>query len=83
MTLSFEEKENLTDKYYEKGVRDIADPSKPEALKMDGAKLATDIIDLFNWANGREACCEGRSVIVSWRGPCSKEDPAGSSNQVG
>lgn len=30
---------------YEKGLHEITDPSKPEALKMDGAKLLADIVD--------------------------------------
>ena len=82
-------------KYYEKGVREIADPLSFDAVKMDGAKSRTDIADLFNRVSGREACCEGRKVtsercsccrsagvLVRECGPCSKEDPAGSSIQA-
>lgn len=49
---------------------------------MDGAKFCTDTTDVSK-KRGREACCWGRSVIVRWRGPGNKEDPAMSSTKVG
>ena len=64
-----------------KRLHDITDPSKPEALKMDGAKLLADIVDSAceSEQSSREACCWGRSFSVRRGGPCSKEDPARSS----
>lgn len=63
--------------------RVIADPPRFRALKMDGTKSFTDISDVLSRERGKEASGEGRSVFVRRCGPRWKEDPAGSSIQVG
>ena len=40
-------KKKQREKYYERRLRDIADPSKFRAVKMDGAKSVTDTADAF------------------------------------
>lgn len=60
--------------------RVIADPSRLEALKMDGAKQATETLDFERKC--REVFCRGRSMALRLCGPCRNKNLAESSNEA-
>ena len=55
--------------------------SRLVALKMDGAKLVADTVDLSNEC-GRQASWLGRSMFEKMCGPTRIENPGGSRNRA-
>ena len=60
--------------------RVIADPSRLEALKMDGTKQVTETLD--SERKCREVFCKGRSLTMRLGGPCRNKNLADSSNEA-